>query len=75
MERGENGRKHVIKNAGQNTLKTHEEDVLENTMKLQEDMITIRGNRQGKASAVGEVGHMLSEQAGMEDCIPFGLGM
>ena len=30
MERGENGRKHVIKNAGQNTFKTDEEDVLEN---------------------------------------------
>ena len=44
-ERGENGRKHVVKkNAGQNALKTHEEDVWENTMKLQEDMITIRGN-------------------------------
>ena len=26
-KRGENGRKHVKKNAGQNTLKTHEEDV------------------------------------------------
>ena len=29
-ERGENDRKHVVKNAGQNILKTHEEDVLEN---------------------------------------------
>ena len=42
-ERGENDRKHVVKNAGQNILKTHEEDVLENTMKLEENMITIRG--------------------------------
>ena len=44
MERGENGRKHVIKNAGQNTFKTDEEDVLENAMKLEENMITIRRN-------------------------------
>ena len=44
-ERGENCRKHVVKNGGQKTLNTHEEDVLENTMKLQEDMITISGNR------------------------------
>ena len=42
-ERGENDRKHVEKNAGQNILKTHEEDVLENTMKLEESMITTRG--------------------------------
>ena len=44
-ESGENGRKHVIKKAGQNTVKTYEEDVLENTMKLEENMITIRGKR------------------------------
>ena len=50
-ESRENGRKHVTKKAGQNTLKTHEEDVLENTMKLQEDMITIRGNR---AKSIGK---------------------
>ena len=42
-KRGENDRKHVVKNAGHNILKTHEEDVLENTMKLEENMITIRG--------------------------------
>ena len=42
-ERGENDRKHVVKNAGQNILKAHEEDVLENTMKLEENVITIRG--------------------------------
>ena len=42
-ERGENDRKYVVKNIGQNLLKTHEEDALENIMKFKENMITIRG--------------------------------
>ena len=43
-ERGENDRKHVVKKCWTKIkLKTHEEDVLENTMKLEESMITIRG--------------------------------
>ena len=43
-ERGENDRKHVVKKCWtKNILKTHKEDVLENTMKLEENMITIRG--------------------------------
>ena len=42
-ERGENDRKHVVKKCWTNILKPHEEDVLENTMKLEESMITIRG--------------------------------
>ena len=43
-ERGENDRKHVVRKCWTKPLlKTHEEDVLENAMKLEENMITTRG--------------------------------
>ena len=44
-ERGENGRKHVEKKCWTKHTEYPREDVLENTIKLQEDMITISGNR------------------------------